>query len=90
MRWMLITAFLSFTTNAHAVSEDDYAVCLIGQTVIALHNQAPDALNPMYDSLKAAKSLCEAPKMAEQRLAEIDDYVEDVVESVMVERMAAE
>jgi hypothetical protein len=90
MRLMLTAALLLVATNTYAVSEDDYAVCLIGQTVIALHNQAPDALNPMYDSLKAAHSMCEAPKVSEAKLREVDDYVETVVEEVMVERMASE
>lgn len=83
MRTLLTAALLLVATNSYAVSEDDYAVCLIGQTMIALHNQASDALNPMYDSLKAAHSMCDAPPISEQRLAEIDDYVENVIEEVV-------
>jgi len=83
MRLILTAAFLAIATNSYAVSEDDYAVCLIGNTIIALHNQAPDALNPMYDSLKAAHSLCEAPALDKKKLGEIDDYVENVIEETV-------
>lgn len=89
MRTLLTAAFLLVATNSYAVSEDDYAVCLIGNTMIGLYNQA-DALNPMHDALRAAHSICEAPASDDQKLSEIDDYVEDVIESLMVERMAAE
>jgi len=79
----LMLAALLLSSPALAMTEDEYAVCLTGNTVIALSNQAPDALNPLYDSLKAAHSLCEAPKVSEDRLREIDNYVEDVVEQAI-------
>ena len=82
MKTLLLAALL-LSTPALASTEDDYAVCLVGNTVIALSNQTADALNPLYDSLKAAHSLCEAPKVSEAKLREIDNYVEDVVEQVI-------
>ena len=60
MRVVLTIAFLQVAGTAFALPGDEYAICLVGQADIALHDQ-PDALNPFSDSLDAAHGECQSP-----------------------------
>ena len=84
MRLILTAAALLLAVGtAFALPGDDYAVCLIGQSVISLHNPPDDAVAPLSSSLNVAHSLCPVPAtLAAKTVLEIDEYVETIVEDV--------
>ncbi|MEP9387172.1 hypothetical protein [Mesorhizobium sp. KR9-304] len=80
---VLTIAFLQIAGGAFALPADDYATCLVGQAVIALHNQSNDAINPFSAAIEAAHAACSPPDgLSTKARSEISDYVETIVEDV--------
>lgn len=83
MKAAIATVFVMLAGHAAATPTDDFVACLIGQSAVALHAGASDAVSAQ----EAASERCDEPKeVADNPEADgLYDYV-----NLMVERMAAE